>query len=81
MNMVNTTEKPVMDELSAAPIPAVINIKLTKPNTIACPAMILAKRRIINAKGLVIKPTSSMIIIKGKGNFSQTGTSGQKMLL
>ena len=45
----------------------------------ACPAIMLAKSRIIRAKGLVKIPTNSMTGMMGMGALSQVGTSGQKM--
>ena len=45
----------------------------------ACPAIILAKRRIIKAKGLVNTPKSSITGISGTGNFKNRGTSGQNI--
>ena len=57
----------------------IINIIAQKHNAIACPANIFAKSRIIKAKGFVKIPKSSIIGIKGIGNFIQTGTSGQNI--
>ena len=45
----------------------------------ACPPIILAKRRTINAKGLVKIPNISITGIIGIGTFSHVGTSGQKI--
>ena len=45
----------------------------------ACPAMMLAKSRIIRAKGLVKIPTNSITGMMGIGAFSHVGTSGQKI--
>ena len=50
----------------------------TKDMAIACPAMILAKRRIIKANGFVKMPTNSMAGIRGKA-LRASGTSGQKI--
>lgn len=75
------TETAVMDALMVVPSFTVINISVVSPSTIACPAMILAKRRIISAKGLVNSPTISIIGISGIGTFSHTGTSGQNTSL
>ena len=50
----------------------------TSEMAMACPAMMLAKRRIMSAKGLVKIPTNSMAGMSGKA-FSASGTSGQKM--
>ena len=45
----------------------------------ACPAIILAKRRIINANGLVKILNSSITGMRGTGNFKAIGTSGQNI--
>ena len=46
---------------------------------IACPAIILAKSRIIRAKGFVKIPTNSITGMMGMGALSHEGTSGQKI--
>ena len=53
---------------------------MTKVNDkmIACPAIIFAKRRIINAKGFVKIPKTSISGITG-GIFSHKGTLGQRI--
>ena len=61
---------------AAALISAKTNIRLMNPNTTICPAVMLAKSRIANTKGLVKQPTSSMIGINGIGNFKNHGTPG-----
>ena len=55
-------------------------MKITKVNEriIACPAIILAKRRIIRAKGLVNIPKISITGITG-GILSHKGTFGQRI--
>ena len=53
-----------------------INIKQTKLKIKMWPAVMLANKRIINAKGLVNKPIISTGIIKGHNHF---GTCGEKI--
>ena len=48
-------------------------------SAMACPAIILAKRRIIKAKGLVNIPKNSITGMIGIGAFSHVGTCGQKI--
>ena len=71
-----------LNRFSPVPIavPMVQPRKMThvKANIIACPAIILAKRRIISAKGLVKTPNNSMAGMMGIA-FRKRGTSGQKM--
>lgn len=50
----------------------------TNDTAMACPAIMLANRRIISANGLVKIPTNSMRGINGKA-FNAKGTSGQKI--
>ena len=69
----------VMDELRTTPIVAMMKMIQVKANAIACPAIMLAKRRTINAKGFVKIPKISITGIKGTGTFNQVGTSGQKI--
>ena len=45
----------------------------------ACPAIMLAKSRIIRAKGFVKIPTNSITGMMGIGAFNHVGTSGQKI--
>src|ERR1035437_2511731 len=79
INTLNTTETTVILVFIAGPKLTVTNTRHVRPNTIECPASILAKRRIIKAKGFVNTPTSSIAGIKGIGTFNQTGTSGQNI--
>ena len=81
IKILNSTDTTVMDALIAVPIDIVINISMVSPITIECPAIIFAKRRIINENGLVMVPIISMACIKGMGAFSHVGTSGQKSSL
>ena len=79
----NTVMKMEMIEV-AAPIPApymppMMNIKAISTMMTICPARMLANRRIIRANGLVRVDTSSMMGIKGMGNFRNNGTSGQRI--
>lgn len=60
-------------------IPNMMKIMLASEIAIACPAIILAKSRIISAKGLVKILKNSMNGINGTGTFNQVGTSGQNI--
>ena len=60
---------------------AVTNTTLVKARMIMCPAMMLAKRRMVSEKGLVNTPMNSMVGMIGMGALRKMGTSGQKMLL
>ena len=53
IKVVNSTEITIIDAFPATPNPTVKNITEISPITIACPPIMLAKRRIIKAKGLV----------------------------
>ena len=79
MNMVSSTDTAVIDELTAAPASAVTKMTHVRIRITACPAIMLANRRIISAKGLVKIPTSSMNGTIGMGTLSHVGTSDQKM--
>ena len=81
MNIVKITDKNVMEAFVAVPKLTVTKIRLTNPSTMECPARILAKRRIIKAKGFVNIPMISMTGIKGIGTLSHQGTSGQNISL
>ena len=70
-----------MDAFMVVPMLAVTKTMAVNPITVECPPVILAKRRIISAKGLVKTPTSSITGINGTGTFSHLGTSGQKISL
>ena len=68
----------------AAPMPApyippMMKIRAMSTMMMMWPAKMLANKRIIKAKGLVRVEMSSMIGIKGMGNFRNIGTSGQRM--
>ena len=74
----------MLNELSPSPNPTPIDHprKMThvKLNMTACPAIMLAKRRIMSANGLVNTPKSSITGITGTGYaFRKRGTSGQKI--
>ena len=56
----------------------VMKITKVKDKIIACPAIILAKRRIISAKGFVKMPKTSINGITG-GIFSHSGTLGHRI--
>lgn len=62
-----------------APADAIMNIIHVMATAIACPAIMLANSRIINAKGFVKIPTNSITGITGIGAFNHVGTSGQKI--
>lgn len=78
MKMLITTLS--VDIPMATPIPIVATTKMmhVKERAMACPAIMLAKRRIISANGLVNIPTNSIRGISGKA-FKANGTFGQKM--
>ena len=57
----------------------IINMVHVNDNAIACPAIMLAKRRIIKAKGFVNMLKNSINGIKGTGTLSHVGTSGQNI--
>ena len=50
-----------------------------KERIIACPPIILANKRTINANGLVKIPNNSITGIIGTGHLSQVGTGGHKV--
>lgn len=81
MKMQKRTLTAVMEAHMPAPIFAVTNTTLVRARMMMCPAMMLAKRRTVNEKGLVKTPMNSMVGIMGRGAFKKMGTSGQKMLL
>ena len=60
-------------DAGATAIDLEIKIRQTRLSTIICPAVMLAKRRIMRAKGFEIIPISSTGIIIGR---SQNGTPG-----
>ena len=68
-----------IDNCTATALLATRNIIHVMATAIACPAIILANRRIINANGFVKIPTNSMTGIIGIGIFNQVGTLGQNM--
>ena len=68
-----------MDVLTKAPILAVMNTMLVSAKMMECPAMMLANKRIIKAKGLVKIPNNSMTGMRGIGSFNHKGTSGQRI--
>ena len=53
-----------------------ISTRETKPRMMICPAVILAKSRIINTNGFVNISISSIAGINGIGNFIHIGTPG-----
>ncbi len=79
MNTEKPTEITVMPPATAGPIAAKINISSVSTNMIMWPPSILANSRTVKAAGLVSAPNISMTGMIGSGNFSQSGTSGQKI--
>ena len=79
MKILNNTDTILMDVLMTAPILAVTNTMLVNAKIMECPAMMLANKRIIKAKGLVKMPNNSMAGMMGTGHFSHMGTSGQRI--
>ena len=79
MNAQNKTDTIVIPKFTATPIVTVMNIKQVSAKIIVWPAMMLANRRIINAKGLVNTPKNSINGIIGIGTLSHQGTSGQNI--
>ena len=76
MNNIATTD---IKPFKTAPRDTVIKTTQVRDNMMIWPARVLAKRRIIKAKGLVKRPKISMSGINGIGAFIQTGTSGHKI--
>ncbi|MNL50913.1 hypothetical protein D3C87_1739700 [compost metagenome] len=70
MNNTNATETGAMANVSK------IKIRQIKLSTMMWPAVMLANKRIINAKGFEITPISSTGIMIG---YSHHGTSGKRM--
>ena len=79
MNTLIRTLTAVIDVPAIALIPNMINIMQVNDSAIECPAIILAKSRIINANGLVKMLKNSINGINGTGTFNHIGTSGQNM--
>ena len=79
MKMLITTLTADMLKNTAIVLLATRNIMQVMANAIACPAIMFAKSRIINANGLVNIPTNSIIGINGIGAFNHVGTSGQNI--
>ena len=75
----SSTDTTVIEPQTAAPISAVTKTMHVRIRITEWPAMMLAKRRIISAKGLVRMPTNSISGMMGTGTLSHVGTSGQKM--
>ena len=69
MNTQKMTETRVIPVLIIIPIEAVMNTKHVSAKIMECPAIIFAKRRIINAIGLVKIPINSTKGIIGIGSF------------
>lgn len=74
-----STDITVIEVPNTTPNEEVINMIETNDRIIACPAIILANRRTVNAKGLVKIPKISIKGIKGTGAFNHVGTSGQNI--
>ena len=81
MKMQNRTLTTVIEAHMVAPIWAVTKTTLVNANMMMCPAMMLAKRRMVSENGLVNTPMNSMVGMMGSGALRKMGTSGQKMLL
>ena len=79
MKIPKSTDMTVMEPLMTGPAFTVMKIMATKLRMAACPAMMLANRRIIKANGLVKIPNSSIIGMRGTGTFNHKGTFGQKI--
>ena len=79
MKMLNATDTTVIEPLITGPDFTVMKIMATRLSTAACPAMMLANKRIISANGLVKIPKNSISGIIGIGAFNHVGTSGQKI--
>ena len=63
--MQNNTDTTVIDPLTAGPMLTVTNTRHVRLRITACPAIMLANRRIISANGFVKIPTSSIAGIIG----------------
>lgn len=79
MNTSITPLSTVIQEPMAMLTCIVMNMMDTKAKIMACPAIMFAKRRIINANGLVSTPNNSITGIMGTGAFKNIGTSGQNI--
>ena len=71
MNMLNSTDTNVIDAFTAAPMLTVTKITHVRLRITACPAIMLANRRIISANGFVKIPTSSIAGIIGTGKIAK----------
>ena len=78
MNTAITMPSTDMPIITAMAFAATMKMMQINDTAMACPAIMLAKRRIIKAKGLVKIPTNSMTGIIGNA-FRAKGTSGQKI--
>ena len=78
MKMLMSTLSEDIPTATPNPIEATTKMMLVSDKAMACPAIMLAKSRIIRAKGLVKIPTNSISGMSGKA-FNANGTSGQKM--
>ena len=78
MKMLIKTLNEDIPTATPTPIEATTKMMLVSDKAMACPAIMLAKSRIIKAKGLVKIPTNSMSGMSGKA-FKAKGTSGQNM--
>ena len=79
MNTLITTLTIDMPTIMTMPLATTRKMMHVRAKAMACPAIMLAKSRIIRAKGLVKIPMNSMKGINGTGALSHVGTSGQKM--
>ena len=77
--MLIATLTTIIDEPAAALTPNIMKIMHVSDIAMACPAIMLAKSRIISANGFVKILKNSMNGINGTGNFNHIGTSGQKI--
>ena len=79
MKTLMSTDSPDMESCTATACEATRKMMHVMATAMACPAIMLAKSRIISAKGFVKMPTNSMRGMMGTGHFSHMGTSGQKI--
>ena len=77
--MANRTDIADIEAFNAGPNDAVIKTIQVNASMTECPAIILANRRTVKAKGFVKIPNSSIKGIIGIGTFSHNGTSGHNI--
>ncbi len=77
--MLKHSDTTVVSPVTAAPNAPNMKIRSVSTITTMWPPSMFANRRMVRAAGFVNTPNSSIAGIIGIGNFSQIGTSGQKI--